>query len=145
MDTEQQSNPLDIASQENIVRQSESAVRDALDNLAKYSIRAPFNGMVVNIDVKVGQLVSPQSPVASIVGDAKFQIETNISEADIAKIKIGNNATVTLDAYGKDYKLKAKVVHIDPAGQVMNSVATYKVTLEFDENNPIAVEKIYFK
>jgi len=135
LDSSQLSNPLDISSQENIVKQRESAVLDARINLAKYSVRAPFNGIVANIDIKVGQLVTPQIPIVSLIGDAKFQIETNVSEADIAKIKVGNETVVTLDAYGKDQKLKAKVVHIDPAGRIVNNVVTYKVILEFVEND----------
>ena len=102
--------------------------------LARNSIRSPFNGVATNIDIKVGQIVGPSVPVVSIIGDAKFQIETNIPEADIAKLKTGNEAIVTLDAYGRDKKFKAKIIHIDPAGRVVNSIVTYKVTLEFEGN-----------
>ena len=55
-------------------------------------------------------------------------------EADIAKIKIGNTAEVTLDAY-PDVFFKATVTKIDPAETVIEGVATYKTTLQFSQND----------
>ena len=53
------------------------------------------------------------------------------SEADIAKVQIGDPATTTLDAYGSDTFFPTKVIKIDPAETIIESVPTYKVTLAF--------------
>ena len=50
---------------------------------------------------------------------------------DIARIKIGNAAKVTLDAYGNDVVFDAKVISIDPAETVIEGVATYLTKLHF--------------
>ncbi len=100
--------------------------------ISKYRLVAPFSGVVANVDIKAGQIVSPSEVMVSMIGRTKFQIETNISEADIAKISVSDNAQVTLDAYGDENIFTAKVIHIDPAGRVIDGITVYKVTLEFD-------------
>lgn len=100
--------------------------------IAKYRLVAPFAGVVANIDVKPGQTISSNEVIVSLIGRTKFQIESNISEADIAKISVGDSARVTLDAYGDDTIFTAKVIHIDPAGRIVDGITVYKVTLEFD-------------
>ena len=61
----------------------------------------------------------------------RFEIEANIPEADIAKVKIGDSAAITLDAYGNDVVFDAKVIRIDPAEIIIDGVATYKTTFQF--------------
>ncbi|MDO8496221.1 MAG: efflux RND transporter periplasmic adaptor subunit [bacterium] len=100
--------------------------------ISKYRLVAPFSGVVANVDIKAGQIVSPNEVMVSMIGRTKFQIETNISEADIAKISVGDGAKVTLDAYGDESVFTAKVIHLDPAGRVIDGITVYKVTLEFD-------------
>lgn len=56
-------------------------------------------------------------------------------EADIAKVKIENQAEITLDAYGNDELFVANVIAIDPAETVIDGVSTYKVTLQFSHEN----------
>jgi hypothetical protein len=61
-----------------------------------------------------------------------------VPEADIAKVSIGQSAVVTLDAYGGGRKFNAKIIAIDPSAVIVNGAPTYKVTLEFtDENDAI--------
>src|SRR5581483_10901237 len=64
--------------------------------------------------------------------DTKFQIDANIAEADIAKVALGQKATVTLDAYGPDVVFNATVIKIDPAETIVDGVPTYKTTFQFD-------------
>jgi RND family efflux transporter MFP subunit len=81
--------------------------------------------------LKKDEIVTANMPVVSIISDKKFEIKTLISEIDIAKIKIGNEANVTLDAYGPDKIFKARVIHIDPAATIIENVPSYQVKLEF--------------
>ena len=95
------------------------------------SIHAPFAGVVTRQDGKIGEVVSANSVLVSIIGDRGFQIEANVPEADIAKLSAGQSATVTLDAYGNDTAFDALVDRIDPAETLIDNVATYKVTFSF--------------
>ena len=103
--------------------------------LAKYTLRAPFAGTITSVDVTRGEVVSPSAPVVSLIGDGNFEIEANISEADIASVKVGNLANVTFDAYGQGSLFTAQVVHVDPAGSVQGGVAVYRVTLQFSKQD----------
>jgi len=128
-------NTFDVGLAKTDLDRAQASLAQVNSQLAKYSVRAPFSGIAANIDVKVGQVVSTSTPAVSLIGDAKFQIETNISEADIAKVTVGDQASVTLDAYGKDQKFTAQVIHIDPAGRNAQDVVTYRVKLEFLNND----------
>ena len=117
------------------LEQARSSLALVQAQIAKYSLVASFSGMVANIDVKTGQIISSNETLVSLMGNARFQIEANVSEADIAKISVGDFSRVTLDAYGRDKVFTAKVVHIDPAGRIVDNIATYKITLEFDSTD----------
>ncbi len=97
----------------------------------KNYLKAPFDGVVTRIEPSIGEFVAGGSPVFTVVSDGQFKIETNITEADIAKVSINNIATITLDAYGQEVPFEAKVTFIDPAETVIDGVSTYKVTLNF--------------
>lgn len=103
--------------------------------LSKFTLVAPFSGTITSVDVERGQIVQPQTSAVSLISDARLEIEAAISEADITKVQIGDMARVVLDAYGQERQITARVVHIDPAAQVLEGVATYRVTLQFDEQH----------
>ncbi|MEI6479119.1 MAG: HlyD family efflux transporter periplasmic adaptor subunit, partial [bacterium] len=94
-------------------------------------IRAPMDAQVTRQDAKIGEVATPSVPLVSIISQGNFQIDTYVSEADIAKIKVGNNASVVLDAYGDSEPFAASVVSVDPAETIVNGVGSYKVVLEF--------------
>ena len=103
--------------------------------ISKTEIYSPIKGVVTKKDAKVGEIVTAGASIVSIISDAEFEIESNIPEVDIVKIKIGNEAKVTLDAYGSDILFAAKVISIDPSETMIEGVATYKVTLGFSGND----------
>jgi RND family efflux transporter MFP subunit len=82
-------------------------------------------------DAKLGEIVAPNVSIVSIVSENKLEIEANVPEADIVKVKIGNNAKMTLDAFGNNVIFEGVVVSIDPGETMLEGVATYKTTLQF--------------
>lgn len=98
--------------------------------IAKTQITAPFDGVITRMDVKRGEIVSPNTPEISLQGDGVFEIETYIPEVNIAAVQVGDFASTTLDAYG-DASFDAQVLQIDPAKTQRDGVATYKTTLVF--------------
>jgi HlyD family secretion protein len=102
--------------------------------LAKTAIRSPIDGIVTEQRAKVGEIIMPSTPVVSVMSDSKFQIEANIPEVDIAKLKVDNVATLTLDAYG-DEKFDGRIIKINPAEKIVEGVPTYKITLQFDKDD----------
>ncbi len=113
------------------VKSAQARVQNIEAGIAKTIMRSPIQGIVIKKDAQVGEIVSSGVSVISLISDADFQIEANIPEADIAKVKIGDTAQVTLDAYGDDVVFEARVIKIEPAETIIEGVATYKTTLEF--------------
>lgn len=138
-----------IAAQSAQVKQAESTVaaqsaqvKYAQANVANYhaqaeknSLRSPLNGIITKINAKLGEIATANAEIVNIISEAKYQIEANVAEVDVADIKIGDAAIVTLDAYSTDKEFSASVIKIDPAETIIDNVPTYKVTFEFSEEN----------
>jgi HlyD family secretion protein len=75
--------------------------------------------------------VSVNQKAISVISYGNYEVESFVPEADISKIKIGNMASTTLDAYGGDVNFATEVIKIDPAATVIDGVPTYKITLRF--------------
>lgn len=143
------STPEQIAAQEAAVKQAEAYlqsqnaqikyaqanVQNFLAQMSKNVMIAPISGTITKIDPKLGEIVIANTSVVSIISKSEFEIEANIPEVDITKVKIGDGARVTLDAYGDDINFPAKVKSKDEAEIMIEGVPTYKVTLQFNEED----------
>ena len=116
-----------------VVKQTEAALKKAQTNLSYTSIKAPIDGVVVDRPYNVGQTVAAsfQAPVIfSIAQDlTKMQVLTNIDEADVGGIKLGQTATFTVDAY-PDQTFRGTVAQIRLSTQTVQNVVTYPVMLD---------------
>ncbi|MBU1131636.1 efflux RND transporter periplasmic adaptor subunit [Patescibacteria group bacterium] len=117
------------------IRYSQANVQSAQAQLTKNYLRSPIGGTVAEQNAKVGEIVSPNILMIKILSEANFEIETNVPEVDISKVKIDDTARVTLDAYGSDVIFNTRVIAINPAEIMIEGVATYKVTLQFEKEN----------
>lgn len=124
-----------ISAQEALVAQAQAGVRSVEAEMTKTVLRSPISGTITKQDVKPGEIVSPNTPLISIISQSNLEIEAFIPEADIAKIHIGDNASSTLDAYGDTVIFPATVVSIDPAETLIEGVATYKTMFQFKEDD----------
>ena len=121
--------PLDIKTQELAVTQKRNSLYDAQNSLADYTIRAPFDGVIAAVNLKVGDSTGG-SAIVTIV--TKQQIaEISLNEVDAAKIKVGMKATMTFDAID-GLEITGKVANIDTIGTVTQGVVTYNVKIVFD-------------
>ncbi|MEK7552279.1 MAG: efflux RND transporter periplasmic adaptor subunit [Patescibacteria group bacterium] len=121
----------DIESLKIDVRQAELDIEDTQIAINHRAIRSPINGVVTEVLAEVGETISQNEPVISLISLNEYEIEANLPEADIAKMKVGALADVTLDAYGNDVVFTAIVVSVNPAETLLDGVATYKTTFEF--------------
>ena len=125
----------DIAAQAAQVKSARAQLENARAVFGKTLISAPFSGLVTKVDIKEGEIASPNTPVISLISASSYEMESYVSENDISKVKVGQTAKVTLDSYGKDVIFTAKVVQIDPAETVLNGASTYKIKLQFTTND----------
>jgi RND family efflux transporter MFP subunit len=120
---------------------AEARVKVAQQDLDNCTVRAPFGGIVVSKDAQRGEMVSPVSAgggftrtgIATIVDMASLEIEVDVNESYIARVKTGQPLTAVLDAY-PDWQIPAKVRTVIPTAD--RQKATVKVRATFDRLDP---------
>jgi len=117
------------------IKQAELDIQDTYVQINNRSITAPISGVVTDVQANVGETISSGNPVVSLISADQFEIEAHLPESDIAKVRVGAEAQVTLDAYGSDDMFQAKVASVDPAETIVEGVATYKTVLHFTEDD----------
>ena len=104
-------------------------------NLNYTVIRSPVSGVVVARQVDIGQTVAAsfQTPeLFKIAQDlSKMQIHSNFAEADVGQIRVGQQATFSVDAY-QDRKFSAVVQQVRLNPTIQSNVVTYDVVLGVD-------------
>ena len=106
-------------------RLKEQRVNDLLKLYDALIIKAPKPGMVIyakdrfGIKIQIGSVLTPWSPIIATLPDmTKMISETFINEIDIAKIKIGQKVTLSIDAFPEKV-LKGEVISVANIGQPM--------------------------
>jgi RND family efflux transporter MFP subunit len=120
---------------------SEAKVRVAEQSLENCKVRAPFSGLVVSKDAQPGEMVSPISAgggftrtgIATIVDMASLEIEVDVNENYIARVKPGMRVEATLDAY-PDWHIPGRVRTVIPTAD--REKGTVKVRATFDQLDP---------
>ena len=123
------------------VQAAEARIMEAQQAVDNCTIRAPYDGIVVSKDAQVGEMVSPISAgggftrtgIATIVDMASNEIEVDVNEAYIARVKDGQPVTAILDAY-PDWEIPARVRTIIPSAD--RQKATVKVRISFLKLDP---------
>ncbi len=112
-----------------------SLVRQALEDTR---IRAPFAGVAISKDAQPGEIISPVSAgggftrtgITTIVDMQSLEIEVDVNEAYIQRVRPGQRVVATLDAY-PEWRIPAHVITIVPAAD--RQKATVRVRIGFDE------------
>ena len=121
---------LDIESQQLTIKGKENALLDAQENLGDYSVRAPFDGIIASISAKERDPVSSSTVIATQITKSKIA-EIPLNEVDMARVKIGQSATLAFDAVS-DLSITGKVADMDTIGTVTQGVVSYNVKIAFD-------------
>ncbi len=129
------STPEDIAAEKAVVLQAQAAAASAEVALNHAVLRAPFAGSISNLNVTVGEVVSAGVPVMTLTNNNGLKMDVYVSENDVAKLQIGDEALVTLNAYGTGISFPAIVASIAAAETEVNGAPAYEVTLHFTGND----------
>lgn len=106
--------------------------------LEQLKIYAPINGQIAQRYVDVGALVSPQSPVVRVVNLSTMVTMANVPEREIAKLRVGNRATVRVDAFGDDV-FSGFVARVSPVLDAATRSALVEVEIP-NRNNALKAE-----
>jgi multidrug efflux pump subunit AcrA (membrane-fusion protein) len=109
-----------------------AAAQQALELLqAQSKLVAPFGGKIIETYVKAGDNITPGSPAFLLADVASLQVETtDLSELDVARLQVGDTATISFDAL-PDVKVTGKIVRIADKAEPGSNV-TFKVVLALD-------------
>jgi membrane fusion protein (multidrug efflux system) len=102
------------ADQHPMVRDKTAARERAALDLARTTVRAPVDGVVVNLRVQQGEQVKAATPLFALVVVSRPWVEANFKETELTHVKVGQKATVVLDTY-PDTTWEAVVESLSPA------------------------------
>ena len=122
----------DVASATASVTQARAALEAIQTDLSKTSIYSPIDGVVLTRSIEPGQTVAASftAPVLFTIAEdlTKMQLTVNVDEADVGKVKPGQKATFTVDAY-PDREFEAKLDEVQFASKTISNVVTYPTKL----------------
>ena len=112
--------------------QSKASWDTALANLSQSTLSAPFDGTVVNIAIIPGEMTQVNQVVITLADLQSLQVTTtDLSERDIVRVKVGQSATVFIEAL--DTYITGRVIRISPIAATVGGDVVYPVTIELDE------------
>ena len=122
-----------IALDQAAIKQREAELNAAKVNLGYTDIVSPVDGTVVSRNVTQGQTVAAsfQTPTLFVIATdlTKMQVDTNVNESDIGAVRLGSEASFTVEAYpGQTFQ--GRVVQIRQSPQSVQNVVTYDVVSE---------------
>jgi multidrug efflux pump subunit AcrA (membrane-fusion protein) len=97
-------------------------------------MKSPIDGTITRVDVNVGELASAGMPVVEIeTASEDFIVSAYAAESDITSLSIGQPATMTLGAFGKDVVFTGEVMNIAPSATLIEGVPFFALELSLDE------------
>jgi RND family efflux transporter MFP subunit len=130
-----------IAALKEQIRVTERQIEVQQTDLTNYVIRAPFSGVAISKDAQPGEMVSPVSAgggftrtgICTIVDMKSLEIEVDVNESYISRVKPGQDVDAVLDAY-PDWHIPAHVITLVPTAD--RQKATVLVRLGFKQLDP---------
>ena len=129
-DTKSEGDKLTRQTQEVALAQARNRLADAREELADYSVRAPFDGIVTGLSVAAGDSISRSDVLASVI-TKEMHAQVLLNEIDAVNVKTGNVAELSFDALGGK-KISGTVTKMDTIGTVSQNVVSYTVEIGFD-------------
>jgi HlyD family secretion protein len=118
----------DLANADAVVEQRQAALDQADLDLERAVIRAPIDGVVIKRDVNPGQTVAVSLEARTLFRIARnlreMEVHGKIDEADVGRLKVGQPARFTVDAY-PDQVFTGRVLQIRMAPEIVQNVVTY--------------------
>jgi HlyD family secretion protein len=129
------------SSNEQTLRNSDLAIEatrisleKAQEDLTKTTITAPFDGVVSVVAVKTGSIVNTSTTMLTILDDSKIELPAQIDETEIAKVALGQKASVTLDALPGE-TFEGTVTKVATAARLEQNIPIFDVTILLDNTS----------
>jgi len=130
IDDTNKSTPKDIAVAQKNLQEKEDVLEELKENLSNYAVRTPFAGIITKVNVEKGDSVSSGTTLATLITKQRI-VEITLNEVDVAKVKVGQKATLTFDAL-PEVSISGQILEVDTVGTVSQGVVSYGVKIAFD-------------
>jgi HlyD family secretion protein len=121
------------------VQEAEARIRASRADTARTVVRAPFDGIVAEVNGELGEFLTPSPPgiptlpAIDLIDDSCLYVSAPIDEVDAAQLEVGMPGRITLDAY-RGRHFPGKVRRIAPYVLALEKQArTVEVEVEFDD------------
>ncbi len=122
--------PEDIAAAQAQVDQAQASFDQAQLHLDNATLTAPFQGVIVNVPLTVGQNVGAGTVAMNMIDNREYHIDVNVNESDIAGVKKGAAVSITFDALPNAVPISGTVKFVSPKGSTQaGNVISYLVTI----------------
>lgn len=127
------------------VETAKIGLMNAKSNLDKTVIKAPADGTVVQIGADVGELISPQLPVATLIDIQSITVNAMISEEDLRFIRQGEKITAYVKAI--DQKVTGTVSYVSPIADIQTKNYPIEITLQNEDSaiKPGMIVELYLQ
>jgi len=129
-----------VANAQAAIASAQATARNALVSIDYTVIRAPFDGVILSKSANVGDLVTPFSnaadskgAVVSMADMSTLEVEADVAESSLSKIKVGQPAEIVLDAL-PETRFRGRISRMVPT--VDRAKATVMTKVQFDEIDP---------
>ena len=127
----------DVALQQEAVRQAELSLQQAQLDMDNNTLVAPFDGTIAAITGNPGESApAGTTGFMTLVDPHAVRVDVTVDETDVARIGVGQNASITFDALpGRPFR--GKVLSVSPNGTLTQGVVNYPVSLSIDTRNQV--------
>jgi HlyD family secretion protein len=129
-----QNTDADIQAQRAAVASAQSALEKTQLIYDSITIRSPVAGVVAEIAVNVGDLISPSTALMTVIDPDPMWLQAQVNETDMAQVRVGQTALVTPSSY-PDLSIRGKVTQIDLHAQVVSNVSVFTTTIEVPDRD----------
>jgi len=123
--------PLEIEAKEIALESAKLNLDNAQSELDNSVLIAPFDGLVAEVNILVGDKVSSNTDAIRVIDPTVCTVDTLVNEVDIFNVELGSSATVSITALD-DMSFPATVTAISPAATASSGVVNYTVKLTVD-------------
>lgn len=127
--------PEKIRAQQAALSQAYARLYQARAASSKNVLRAPSSGTITKVDITSGEYASPGKSVIRLIGNGGFTVEADVTESDIARILLENEAKIIVPAIDSKTEFSGKVVSIDPAEQSSEGNPLYRILIDLENND----------
>lgn len=136
LNNDRQITALDIELYQKQVEYWQQRVAYLQERYTNAKLVAPFEGLIVSIDRRVGEWVESYEPIGTLADPKQLHVEVNVPETDIASVSLGQMVRVVLDGF-PDKTFAGKVKEIASQASIYQGKSVYRVLVGFDKPSEV--------